>query len=205
MNRTLKTAVASLIFNLAYGIYHIVTGVITHSWWMLIVGVYYCVLSFLRSILVGVRRNQHVLFRFTGWMLIVLSILLIGTVILSVVGDVGHRFHMIVMIAFAAYAFTKMTLATVKLIKSRHSTSPQIIALRNVSFAHAFVSVFSWHHLRQRHFQRHGLAEAVIAEGHIGIAGFKWDIKLLIGRPPTAGAAPPVINFYAPLIHHLHM
>ena len=170
MNRTLKTAVASLIFNLAYGIYHIVTGVITHSWWMLIVGVYYCVLSFLRSILVGVRRNQHVLFRFTGWMLIVLSIPLIGTVILSVVGDVGHRFHMIVMIAFAAYAFTKMTLATVKLIKSRHSTSPQIIALRNVSFAHAFVSVFSLQRSMLVSFEGMTQSEIRVMNGLLGFA-----------------------------------
>ena len=81
--------------------------------------------------------------RFTGIMLMVLSLPLIGTVILSAVQSRGHELHMIVMIAMAAYAFTKITLATVKLIKARHSTSATLITLRNVSFADAFASIFA--------------------------------------------------------------
>ena len=43
----------------------------------------------------------------------------------------------------AAYAFTKITLATIKLIKARRSTSATLITLRNISFADAFVSIFA--------------------------------------------------------------
>ena len=50
---------------------------------------------------------------------------------------------MIVMIAMAAYAFTKITLATIKLIKARRSTSATLITLRNISFAEAFASIFA--------------------------------------------------------------
>ena len=73
----------------------------------------------------------------------IVSLPLVGTVILSVVRDRGHPFHMIVMIAMAAYAFTKITFATINLIKSRRSTSATLITLRNISFADAFVSIFA--------------------------------------------------------------
>ena len=42
----------------------------------------------------------------------------------------------------AAYAFTNITHATIKFIKARRSTSTTLIALRNISFADAFVSIF---------------------------------------------------------------
>jgi hypothetical protein len=47
------------------------------------------------------------------------------------------------MIAIAVYAFSKMTIATVNFVKSRQSTSAKLITLRNISFADAFVSIFS--------------------------------------------------------------
>ena len=50
---------------------------------------------------------------------------------------------MIVMLAIAVYAFTKITLATIKWIKARKSKSVKLITLRNISFADAFVSIFS--------------------------------------------------------------
>ena len=81
--------------------------------------------------------------RFTGIMLMILSLPLVGTVILSLARDRGHKHHEIVMISMAAYAFTKITLATINLIRSRHSTSATLITLRNISFADAFVSIFA--------------------------------------------------------------
>ena len=50
---------------------------------------------------------------------------------------------MIIMIAMAAYAFTKITLATINLVKSRRSTSVTRLTLRNISFADALVSIFA--------------------------------------------------------------
>ena len=143
MDKTLKTALVSLLFNVAYSAYYIAFGAITKSWWLLTVGVYYCILSTVRFVVILVKKNEHILARFTGWMLMAVSVTLVGTVILSLVRDRGQKFHMIVMIAIAAYAFTKITLATIKLIKSRRSHSEKTVILRNISFADAFVSIFS--------------------------------------------------------------
>ncbi|MBE6702482.1 MAG: hypothetical protein E7585_03610 [Ruminococcaceae bacterium] len=101
------------------------------------------ILSIVRFFVLRVKRNQHLAMRLAGMMLMVLSVPLVGTVILSVVRDRGHDFHMIVMIAMAAYAFTRGTLATINLIKSRHSLSAKIVTLRNISFAEASVSIFA--------------------------------------------------------------
>ena len=143
MDRTLKFALASLVFNMAFATYHLVMGLATSSWWLLTLGSYYLVLSIVRFVVLRSKSGERFITKFTGLMLILLSIPLAGTVILSVLRDRGHERHMIVMIAMAAYAFTKITLATIKLIKARRSTSTTLITLRNISFAEAFASIFA--------------------------------------------------------------
>ena len=143
MDKTQRIAIASLIFNIAFAAYHLVFGFAISSWWLLTLGTYYLILSLVRFVVLCAKIKEHFITRFTGWMLIALSVPLTGTVILSVVRDRGNDLHMIVMIAMAAYAFTKITLATIKLIKSRRSHSAVFITLRNISFADAFVSIFA--------------------------------------------------------------
>ena len=143
MDRTLRLAFASLSFNIAFASYHVVMGLVTSSWWLLTLGSYYLVLAVVRFVVLRSKSKECFVTKFTGWMLILLSIPLFGTVILSVVRDRGHERHMIVMIAMAVYAFTKITLATINLIKARRSTSATLVTLRNISFADAFVSIFA--------------------------------------------------------------
>lgn len=143
MDEIFKTALISLAFNIAFSAYHIVFGVIERSWWLFTVGVYYVILSTARFAVIVTKRNGRFVTKFAGIMLMVLSVPLVGTVVLVVVADRGTVFHEIVMIAIAVYAFTKITLATVKLVKSRHIRSAKAVTLRNISFATAFVSIFS--------------------------------------------------------------
>lgn len=143
MNKILKSAFISLAFNIAFGAYHIVFGVMEQSWWLFTVGVYYVILSIARFAVIMTKRTGRFVTKFAGIMLMVLSVPLAGTVVLAVVADRGTVFHEIVMIAIAVYAFTKITLATVKLVKSRHIRSAKAVTLRNISFATAFVSIFS--------------------------------------------------------------
>ena len=143
MNRIFKSALVSLAFNIAFGAYHIVFGVMERSWWLFTVGVYYVILSTARFAVIMTKRKGRFVTKFAGIMLMVLSVPLAGTVVLAVVTDRGTVFHEIVMISIAVYAFTKITLATVKLVKSRHIRSAKAVTLRNISFATAFVSIFS--------------------------------------------------------------
>ena len=143
MDRTLKLALVSLLFNMVYSAYHIIFGIATHSWWFFTIGIYYAILGIVRFVVLRHKGKKHFVVRFTGIMLMMLSISLIGTVILAFVKDRGTEFHLIVMLAIAVYAFTKITLATIKWIKARKSKSAELITLRNISFADAFVSIFS--------------------------------------------------------------
>ena len=87
MDRTLKFALASLVFNMAFAAYHLVMGMVTSSWWLLTLGSYYLVLSIVRFVVLRSKSGERFIAKFTGWMLILLSIPLAGTVILSVVRD----------------------------------------------------------------------------------------------------------------------
>ena len=168
MDRTLKFALASLLFNISFATYHLVLGLVTGSWWLLTLGSYYLILSSVRFAVIRSKNKEYFIAKFTGRMLITLSIPLAGTVILSVVQDRGHEFHMIVMIAMAAYAFTKITLATIKLIKARRSTSAMLITLRNISFADAFVSIFALQRSMLVSFEGMNETERVIMNASVG-------------------------------------
>ena len=170
MDKTLKFALVSLVFNAAFGGYHLVFGVVSSSWWLLTLGSYYLVLSIVRFVVLRSKSGERFIAKFTGWMLILLTIPLVGTVILSVVRDRGHELHMIVMIAMAAYAFTKITLATIKLIKARRSTSAKLITLRNISFSDAFVSIFALQRSMLVSFEGMTEAEIVIMNATLGSA-----------------------------------
>ena len=170
MDRTLKLAIGSLAFNIAFATYYLVMGLVTNSWWLLTLGSYYLVLSLVRFMVLRSKFKERFIAKFTGWMLILLSIPLVGTVILSVVRDRGHERHMIVMIALAAYAFTKITLATIKLIKARRSSSATLITLRNISFADAFVSIFALQRSMLVSFEGMTEAEIVIMNAALGSA-----------------------------------
>jgi len=143
MDRTRKIALVSLAFNVAYSAYHVIFGIFTRSWWLFTIGIYYVMLSIVRFAVLQSKMQEGFSVRFTGIMLMVLSLPLVGTVILAFVRDRGTVFHLIVMLAIAVYAFSKITLATVNWIKARKSTSAKLITLRNISFADAFVSIFS--------------------------------------------------------------
>ena len=195
MDRTLKFALASLVFNMAFATYHLVVGGVTSSWWLLTLGSYYLVLSIVRFVVLRSKSGERFIAKFTGWMLILLSIPLAGTVILSVVRDRGHERHMIVMIAMAAYAFTKITLATIKLIKARRSTSATLITLRNISFADAFVSIFALQRSMLVSFEGMREMKIVIMNAALGsavcIACFLLGLLLLLNRQYNSSIAHP--------------
>ena len=186
MDRTLKIAIASLVFNIAFATYHLVMGLVTSSWWLLTLGSYYLILSTVRFAVLRSKSKERFIAKFTGWMLMLLSIPLVGTVILSVLRDRGHKLHMIVMIAMAAYAFTKITLAIIKLIYARRSKSAILLTLRNISLADAFVSIFALQRSMLVSFEGMSEAEIVIMNASLGslvcITCFLLGLLLLLNK-----------------------
>ena len=170
MDRTQSAALIGFSFHAVFAGYHLLFGAIEGSWWLLNLGSYYLVLAVVRFFVLFTKKCYRLATKITGMVLIILTVPLVGTVILSVLRDRGHKLPMIVMIAMAAYAFTRITLATVNLIKSRRHASWTIIALRNLSFADAFVSIFALQRSMLVSFEGMRKTEIVIMNALLGSA-----------------------------------
>lgn len=144
-------AFISLVINITYGLGNSLVGFVTYSWWFLTVSAYYIILSIMRFALVMSEKrsktenteNGVFVKRFSGAMLLCMSVVLVGTVLLTVKNDIGIKYHEIIMITIATYTFTKLVFAIINLCKSKNFSSPIIKALRNISVADATVSIFS--------------------------------------------------------------
>ena len=168
----------TLVFNIAFSAYYIVFGVITHSRWLLALGVYYVILSIVK-IVVTKMKNDIFMMRFTGVMLIMLSLSLVVIVILAVLRDRGIVMNEIIMIAMAAYSFTKITFAIINLIKSRKCTLKKFVALRNISFVDACVSIFALQRSMLVSFE--GMTEVEIRIANAVTGGVICIIVFLLG------------------------
>jgi hypothetical protein len=179
MDKRSKHALWSLMFHAAYSAYHILFGVSTRSWWLFTIGIYYLILCVLRFSVLRTKERWRFTVGFTGVMLMVLSLPLVGTVILSFLKDRGTAFPLVVMLAIAVYAFTKITLATYNWIKARGDASAKRITLRNISFADAFVSIFSLQRSMLVSFE--GMTEAQIQVMNMATGSGVCVIVFLLG------------------------
>ncbi|MBE6654867.1 MAG: hypothetical protein E7608_05355 [Ruminococcaceae bacterium] len=112
-------------------------------------------------------------------MLIALSLPLVGTVILSFTEERGTAFDLIFMLAVAVYAFAKITIATVNLIRARKIKPAKLVALRNIAFADAFVSIFSLQRSMLVSFD--GMAEKAIKIMNLSTGSAVCFIVFLLG------------------------
>ncbi len=141
-----QTAIVSLCCNLLYSFYTAGLGLSTVSWWFLALSAYYILLSVMRFAVllwVGKGKKDHFIPRFTGWVLMGLSVVLAGLTYMSMDSKNAPKHHEIVMITMALYAFLKITLAIMNLIKAGKMPSPALRTLRNIGFADALASIFS--------------------------------------------------------------
>lgn len=183
MNR--KTAL-SLAFNILYAVANCITGFAMHSWWFVTLGAYYSVLTVSRFSVLQVYRKskgdadlETFAEKITGIMLVTLSVCLIGIITLSAVEKRGSDFHEIVMIAIATYTFTKVTLAIIGLFKVKNTPSPIQKTLRNISFADAFVSIYSMQRSMLVSFE--GMAQKDIQLLNILTGTAVWLLLILLG------------------------
>lgn len=188
MNRKTGTrnTVLSLSVNFAYALANYVAGLCFHSWWFITLGAYYTVLSVARFSVLQVGRKsggdkELELFakKICGILFIFLSACLIGVVILTAADKRGSKLHEIIMISIAAYSFAKVTLAIIGLAKAGKTGSPVAKTLRNISFADAFVSIYSLQRSMLVSFP--GMEEKDIVLMNILTGVAVWLLVLLLG------------------------
>jgi succinate dehydrogenase hydrophobic anchor subunit len=117
--------------------------------------------------------------RITGILLVVLSFCIVGVNIMSAVQDRGTAFHEIVMITIATYTFTKITIAIIGMVKAKHSASPALKALRNISLADACVSIYTMQRSMLVSFPGMEVQKILLLNIFTGTA--VWTVVLLLG------------------------
>ena len=181
-----RSPYTSLTLNAIYALGNCIIGLLAHSWWFITVGAYYCVLTANRYSVLQIKRKANGDFaaelfarRITGILLVVLSFCIVGVNILSAVQDRGTAFHEIVMITIATYTFIKITIAMIGMAKSKHSPSPTVKTLRNISLADACVSIYTMQRSMLVSFP--GMKSEEILSLNIITGTAVWIIVLLLG------------------------
>lgn len=148
--RTFLFAGISLAINLLYALWNLFLGFYGKSYWFITAGAYYTLLSVMRFAIVLFNKKNNegdkseiFTVRFSGLMLTALSIVLAGTVYMSVTFDVAKKLNDIVMISIATFTFAKITMSVINVFKSHKHGSPLLISLRNISLCDAGVSLLS--------------------------------------------------------------
>jgi len=181
-----RSPYTSLALNIAYAFGNCIIGFLTLSWWFITVGAYYTVLAITRFSVLQVKRKASGSYdteffarRITGILLVVLSFCIVGVNIMSAVKDRGTAFHKIVMITIATYTFTKITISIIGMVKAKHSASPVIKTLRNISLADACVSIYTMQRSMLVTFPGMETAEILLLNIFTGTA--VWIVVLFLG------------------------
>lgn len=175
-----------LILNTLFALGGCFLGFWSRSWWFITIGAYYSVLSVTRFLVLRVQKSsfcdlkmEYFIKRVTGFLLIALSICLIGINTLSAIKERATAFHEIIMIAIALFSFTKITMAIIGIIKARKKQSYIEKTLRNISLADGFVSIYSLQRSMLASFP--GMAVEEIRLFNILTGSAVWLILLLLG------------------------
>ena len=151
-------ALLSLVFggasNTAYALFHMITAVRYGSESLLILSLYYLMLSANRLFLIrayriswkmekGRRKYGWLVYRHAGVFLMALGLSMTAVVALTASERQGYPYSSFVLFIFAVYTSVLLFLAFRGSILFRQSGNPILSAAKSVSLAGAFVSVFS--------------------------------------------------------------
>lgn len=149
-DRLLFTAAAGFLLDLLYAFCHGALGVRDRSAWFLTLSIYYSLLGAVRfsAALCGRKGRpqpqvETFVARFSGVLLILLSLVLAGVSYLSLTCGVAPRRDTILMITIATYTFGKLGLAVRRALRWRGDPSRLLGVIRAVGYAELAASVFT--------------------------------------------------------------
>lgn len=147
--RSVLIAGGSMGWNLLYGIFNGVLGIIYRSAWFITMCAYYLTLGGMRLAVVSLntekqgKRTEQSVMRHNGIAMLFLAIVLSGSVALSFHYAVAKTYPVPVMIAIAAYTFFIAGIAIRNTIRAHKDRSLFMMTLRNISLAGAVASMLT--------------------------------------------------------------
>ena len=147
--RSIIIASGSMGWNLLYGIFNGVLGIIYRSAWFITMCAYYMTLGGMRLAVVSLntekngKRSERSIMRHNGIAMLFLAVVLSATVALSFRYSVTKTYPTPIMIAIATYTFYITALAIRNMVRAQKDKSLLMITLRNISLAGAVASMLT--------------------------------------------------------------
>lgn len=153
--RTVVMATISLIINILYVGFHIVMAIFYRSFWFGSLALYYALLVALRSGIVLYQRKKRKgkvelpetlelkKYRNCGILLTIIPLCLVVPLLQIIFLDRAFIYQGLMVFAFAAYSFYKIIMAIINVVKSKKQIDYTLKAIRSISLADAFVSIFA--------------------------------------------------------------
>lgn len=150
--RTHISLYGSLVINLLYVVFNVVSGFIYHTAWFFVLAFYYTILAVMRFLLVrfvnriGISENRFKELRrsrLCGYILLLINLSISGAVLMILYQNKGYDYNGILIYVMAAYTFYITTLAIVNLVRYRKLGSPVMSMTKIISMAAALVSMLS--------------------------------------------------------------
>lgn len=151
-----RTMMVSVAINVIYSGYHLISGILYHSVWLISNGIYYLILSLIRLMLVRYEKKQAVLddqkeqqvlgwkgFSLCGSLMFLLNIAMSGMVIQMIRDGQGSSYPEIMVYTVATYTFYRLTTAIIRVVRSEKNGNPIHGAARNISLTASMMSLYS--------------------------------------------------------------
>ena len=135
-------------FNMIYGLFKLITGIIYHSIWSGSAGVYYFILSLMKISLAkhiikkSDEKKQIIQYRNTGILMFLLNIAMVGMIILMLKDGKSVVYPGYVIYIQAGYTFYILTVAIINVIKYRRDHTPLIRASKSINLVAGIMSMF---------------------------------------------------------------
>ncbi|WP_125143378.1 hypothetical protein [Clostridium transplantifaecale] len=154
--RTVLFTTFSFLINVFYAISNGIFGWFQHSAWLGTLSAYYLVLSVMRFGLIRygwkisdkqtdrkLKLREIRIYRNIGILMLMNTIVLDGAVLLLVHSEGGKSYPGTLVFAVAAYTFYKIIMSVIHMVKAKRLKSPLLVAVRNIGYADALVSMLS--------------------------------------------------------------
>lgn len=137
----------SLIINVLFAVFYMISAIVSHSAWMGTMAFYYIWLSAQRAMLTHkltkTERIQWKAYFQSGLLLLLSSLVIVGMNILLLKGAKQITYPYYLLYGVAAYAFYSIISAIVNVVKFKRIRHPIYMAGKNISLVTAMISLLS--------------------------------------------------------------
>lgn len=155
-------------FNMLYGVFKFIVGLIYSSIWSSATGVYYLILGIMKLSLTkhvikkSCEKVQHIQYRNIGILMFLLNSAMVGMIILMIRDGNSVIYPGFIIYAQAGYTFYILTIAIINVIKYRKVHNPLIAASKTINLVASVMSLFILQVAMINQFGEAGIFQSII-------------------------------------------